>query len=130
MCFPSILKVPLNTPALLLSVCCPVTARRLHPAILLALIRAWRRSKHGHTHLPFPPINNKFTEAAFLPLTELSSQGGYRQAVDVWSEQHTSHMAAYTNSLNWEHTLRNLQRLDSPLAHNFPRDTQNFYSWQ
>lgn len=57
------------------------------------------------TRLPFPPINTEFTEAAFLPLTELSSQG-WRVPPGCWSEQHTSHMAAYTKSLNREHTLR------------------------
>lgn len=75
-----------------LSVCCPVTAHRLHPAILLALIRAWLTSKRPHP--PFLPINIKFTEAAFLPRTELGPQGWTASPGCVWSEQTTSHTAA------------------------------------
>lgn len=42
-------------------VCCPITAHSLHPATLLAPIRAWLASKH--TSPPFPTINIKFTAA-------------------------------------------------------------------
>lgn len=78
-----------------LSGCCPVTAHRLHPAILLVLIRAWLTSKRPH--LPFLPINIKFTEPAFLPRTELGSQGWMVSPGCVWREQTTSHPAANSN---------------------------------
>lgn len=119
--FPSILQVPLNALTLLilfllLSSLLSRHSSQTPPCDPVSTYQSMARVQ-TQTRLPFPPINTKFTEAAFLPLTELSSQG-WRVPPSCWREQHTSHMAAYTDSLNWEHTLRHWHTL---LISFFPR---------
>lgn len=94
----STLKVWLNTVLLflLLSPCCLVTPQRLHPAILLVLIRAWLGFKHGHAHAP---NQYRIYRGSFSLLTELSSQGWLvSPGCGSLAELHTSRMAADTET--------------------------------